>query len=149
MAWIRCGGSTSAAGTGAFSFSFKADVSGSWNASAGDERSMLKITAIGETTASFGAASTGITNCSSNHGFIEIRKNGTAVHSVTLPPNTTTAIGNIPDVTLSAGDVLEIIFGFTGSHTNINMHFYDGEIQIDGSATIEGPTTSNSTVSIL
>ncbi len=90
---------------------------------------------------------TGRTNCSNNDGYIEIRKNGVSVHHVTLTTNTTVALGTIPDISLSAGDTCEVIFGFAGSHTNINMHLYDGEINIDGGVSIAGASAySNSTV---
>lgn len=139
----------SGGGGGQSSFSFQADVSGSWNESAGGERSMLTITATDDTTISFGTGSTGRTNCSNNDGYIEIRKNGVSVHHLTLTTNATVALGTIPDISLSAGDVCEVIFGFAGSHTNINMHLYDGEIQIDGGAAIVGSSAySNSTVTL-
>lgn len=146
MAWYKCIGSVG--GSRQTTIAFQADVSGSWNASAGDERNMLTITANGAVTIAFDSGSTGRTNCSNSDGFIEIRKNGTAVHSVTLPANTTTNIGAIPDVSLNAGDVCTIVFGFSGSHTNINMHFYDGEMQIDGIVDIAMTTANNSTVTV-
>lgn len=133
-------------------FDYQADVSGSWSDTTGDgsERDMVTITATSDCRISFGSNSTGKTNCGSNHGYIAIKKNGTAVKMVALPTNTTTNIGTISDVLLTAGDILTVTFGFQGSHTNINMHIYDGVISIKGSATVEGASSySNSTVTML
>lgn len=146
MAWYKCTGSVG--GSRQATIAFQSDITGSWNASAGDERNMLTITATGTTTIAFGSACTGRTNCSNNDGYIEIRKNGTAVHSVTLPANTTTNIGTIPNISLNAGDVCTLVFGFAGSHTNINMHFYNGELQIDGNVEIAVTNASKSTVTM-
>lgn len=150
MAWYRCNiGQSQGGGGGQLSFEFQADISGSWNASDGDERAMLTITSDGDSTVSFGGGSTGRTNCSSNHGYIKIVKNGIDVYSVVLTTNTTVNLGTIPSVSLSDGDVCEVIFGFTGSHTNINMHMYDGGINIDGSASVVGASAYlNSTVTL-
>ncbi len=152
MSWYRCEYGTGGGGGASIAFDYQADVTGSWSDTTGDgsERDMVTITATSDCRISFGSNSTGKTNCVSNHGYIAIKKNGTAVKTVALPTNTTTSIGTISDVSLTTGDVLTITFGFQGSHTNINMHIYDGEITVEGSATIEGASSySNSTVTML
>lgn len=152
MAWYRCGLNGGSGGAGVFAFDFQSDVSGGWSDTSGDgsERNMLTITATGDCVVSFGSGMSAKTNCGSSHGYVSIEKNGTQVASVTCPTNTQTNLGTISDVSLSAGDVLSITFGFIGSHTNINFHLYDGAISINGSATVDGASSySNSTTLIL
>lgn len=66
------------------------------------------------------------TNCSSNEGYIKIQVNSTQVSSTSL---TTDVKTTVPDtiVNVSAGDVLQIIFGWVNSHTNIKMS-YNGKV---------------------
>lgn len=154
MAWYRCteGSGGGGGGSGAITFGFQADVSTGWSdtSGSGSERNMLTITAADDTTVSFGSSASGRTNCGSNHGYIAIYKNGTEQKKVTLTTNTDVNLGAISDVSLSAGDVLTVTFGFQGSHTNINMHMYNGEITIDGNVSITGASSlTNSTVTIL
>lgn len=65
----------------------------------------------------FGENSYAVTNTSSNDGYIDIRINGVSITKKYLPSGTNTSF-SVPDITVSANDVLTICVGFDNTHSN-------------------------------
>lgn len=63
------------------------------------------------------------TNTGSNDGYFKVLKNSVVVVSTYANTSTTTAF-TIPDIELSAGDVVEIVGGFDNSHTSCWFDLY-------------------------
>lgn len=137
--WNTCGDSeiTYIASSAKTGINFSADVNSGWSATDAT-RTMMTITASGDAQVIFGKGATGITNCSNNHAYMKLIKNSTEVWTKTLPQNTTTKLDDIPDISLADGDQLKLVFGYASTHSNINMHFNNGYLQIAGNADVKG-----------
>lgn len=137
--WNTCGDSemTYIASSAKTGINFSADVNSGWSATDAT-RTMMTITASGDAQIIFGKGATGITNCSNNHAYMKLIKNSTEIWTKTLPQNTTTKLDDIPDISLSDGDQLKLVFGYASTHSNVNMHFNNGYLQIAGNADVKG-----------
>ena len=137
--WNTCGDSdvTYIASSAKTGINFSADVNSGWSATDAT-RTMMTITASGDAQIIFGKGATGITNCSNNHAYMKLIKNSTEIWTKTLPQNTTTKLDDIPDISLADGDQLKLVFGYASTHSNINMHFNNGYLQIAGNADVKG-----------
>lgn len=71
----------------------------------------------------FASGSYAYTNTGSNEGFFEIQLNGTSLVKQYCNTNTSTPI-TIPDTTVAANDVIDIVVGFDNAHTSCNFQLY-------------------------
>lgn len=128
---------------------FTSAVTSGWTDTNG-ERDMLTITAITDAVITFNQSATGVTNCGSNHGYEKITVNGVEKWRRTMPTNTSQTFNDIPVINLNKGDVMALTFGFTNSHSNINMNFVGGKIDIVGGVSFRGITgVTNSSTTIV
>lgn len=129
--------------------SFTSAVTSGWTATNG-ERDMLTITAITDAVVTFNQTATGITNCGSNHAYEKITVNGVEKWRRNMPTNTSQTFNDIPVINLNKGDVMALTFGFTNYHSNINMNFVGGKIDIVGGVSFRGITgVTNTSTTII
>ena len=126
---------------------FNSQVTSGWTGTS-VERTMLTITAKGNGSITFDNNGKGRTNCSNSDGYISVRKNGTAVYTKSLAPNTDETLA-IPVVNFSAGDVITLVFGFANYHSNINMKLTGDSFTVQGSATVSGISNTTNTSTTL
>lgn len=128
--------------------SFTSVVENSWDGT-NSERDMLTLTALSDTVITFNQSATGSTNCSSNDGYVKITVNGVATWEREMPTNASQTFDDIPTINLNKGDVLKLVFGFANRHTNINMNFTGGKINIVGGASLRGVTGISKTTTTM
>lgn len=86
--------------------------------------SFFSYTAENSGIIKFSPTTEGTTNTGNNEGYFVIRVGNDEKFRVdNLPAGKWTSF-NIPDIHLNAGDTIELVFGFTGSHTNsyLDLH---------------------------
>lgn len=126
---------------------FNSQVTSGWTGTS-VERTMLTVTGNGNGSITFDNNGKGRTNCSNSDGYISVRKNGTAVYTKSLAPNTDETLA-IPAVNFSAGDVITLVFGFANYHSNINMKLTGDSFTVQGSATVSGISNTTNTSTTL
>lgn len=72
----------------------------------------------------FSPDSKGRTNTSNNEGYMVIKVGNVEIFRLDNIPTDRLTAFNIPDININAGETLELIFGFTGSHTNSYLDLY-------------------------
>lgn len=78
----------------------------------------LSYTAETSGVMKFSSDSKGFTNTGNNEGYFIIKVDNVEKFRVdNMTPNRSTAF-TIPDIKINAGETIELVFGFTGSHTN-------------------------------
>lgn len=109
------------------------------------ERVIRTITAPNDGKYVFASDSTCRTNTGGGDGFIEIRKNDVSVVKQYMAANTTTDI-TIPDISVEAGDDIDIVGGFDNAHSSCNFQLYTGIAFVsEASVSLLSMSNSNST----
>lgn len=92
----------------------------------GDDQSetFFSYTAENSGVMKFSSDSKGFTNTGNNEGYFIIKVGDVEKFRVDNIPTNRSAAFNIPDIRINAGETLDLIFGFTGSHTNSYLDLY-------------------------